>query len=58
MEFSLLEEYNARFIKLKSDIRSCGCTNFGLIQASGLIGAPDPSNRLSAWIRHSVPEVI
>ena len=58
LEFSLLAEYNARFIKLKSDIRSCGCKNFGLIQASGLIGAPDPPDGPSPWIHHSVPEVI
>ena len=59
LEFSLLAEYNARFIKLKSDIRSCGCKNFGLIQASGLIGASrDPPDGPSPWIRHSVPEVI
>ena len=42
LEFSLVGECNARFIKkisqLKSDIRSCRCKNFSLSQASVLTG--------------------
>ena len=52
LEFSLVAKCKARFIKtkkqfsqVKSDIQFCGCKNFSLKQASGLIGGsgpPDP----------------
>ena len=46
LEFSLVENYNTRFIKkfsqLNSDMQSYRCKDFSLKQVSGLMGGPDP----------------
>ena len=46
LEFSLVENYNTRFIKkfsqLNSDMQSYRCKDFSLKQVSGLVGGPDP----------------
>ena len=46
LEFSLVENYNTRFIKkiqqLNSDMQSYRSKDFSLKQVSGLMGGPDP----------------
>ena len=54
LEFSLVENYNTRFIKklsqLNSDMQSNRCKDFSLKQVSGLMGFRTPGP--SPWIRH------